>query len=68
MKKSLLLLGLFMTSAAGFSQIDYPESSADVFNKNKEVRLGAIRLLLGNSLDVGFEKIIDRNQSFEPIC
>lgn len=63
MKKALLIIGL-MFSTLTYGQVDFPESSEGVFNKNKEVRLGVARLLLGNSLDVGFEKIIDRNQSF----
>ncbi len=63
MKKTFLLLGLLVSTVA-FSQVDYPESSANVFERKNELRLGAVRLLSGNSFDLGYERIIDRNQSF----
>lgn len=63
MRKILILFGL-MATTAGFSQIDYPESSGSVFEKQHEIRLGAIRLLAGHSLDIGYERIIDRNQGY----
>src|SRR5690606_14140625 len=63
MRKILILLGL-LVATAGFSQIDYPESSGSVFEKQHEIRLGAIRLLAGHSLDIGYERIIDRNQGY----
>jgi len=63
MKKIAFLAGMLL-SYSGFSQTTYPESSDLVFSKKNEVRIGAIRLLAGNSLDLGYERIIDRNQSF----
>ena len=63
MKKIAFIAGMLL-SFSGFSQTTYPESSDLVFSKKNEVRIGAIRLLAGNSLDLGYERIIDRNQSF----
>lgn len=63
MKKIAFIAGMLLSLSA-FSQTTYPESSDLVFSKKNEVRIGAIRLLGGNSLDLGYERIIDRNQSF----
>ncbi|MEG1020583.1 MAG: DUF3575 domain-containing protein [Myroides sp.] len=63
MKKIAFIAGMLLSLSA-FSQTTYPESSDLVFSKKNEVRIGAIRLLAGNSLDLGYERIIDRNQSF----
>ncbi len=63
MKKVLILVGLVINTAV-FSQVDYPESSGSIFEKQNEVRVGALRLLSAHSLDIGYERIIDRNQSF----
>ncbi|WCM42383.1 hypothetical protein MG290_01565 [Flavobacterium sp. CBA20B-1] len=63
MKKVALMFSL-LAGIIGNAQTTYPESSDMVFNKKNELRIGTIRLLTGNSFDLGYERIIDRNQSF----
>ena len=63
MKKIVVIMALFAAVSSN-AQVDYPESSGTAFSKTNELRLGAARLLFGNSLNIGYEKIIDRNQSY----
>ena len=63
MKKIVVIMALFAAVSSN-AQVDYPESSGVTFAKSNELRLGVIRLLSGNSLDIGYERIIDRNQSY----
>jgi len=63
MRKITLLVVVLVASFAN-AQVNYPESSAEVFSKKHELRVGTIRLLTGNSLDVGYEYILDTNQGF----
>lgn len=62
--KHFLTLAFVATSASCFAQIDYPEASGMVFERKHEVRLGTIKLLAGNSLDLGYERVLDRNRGF----
>lgn len=62
--KHYLTLAFAAVSASGFAQVDYPESSGLVFDRKHEVRIGTIKLLTGNSLDLGYERVLDRNRGF----
>lgn len=63
MKKIFLSLVL-LSPIFGFSQVTFPESSANVFDKKHELRLGAINLISGNSLEIGYEYLAHRNYSY----
>lgn len=62
--KKLTLACILLASFAGFAQITYPESSGAVFERKNELKIGAIHLLSGHSLDIGYEHIQDRNRGF----
>ncbi len=63
MKKFYLTLAM-LSPFFGFSQVTYPESSANVFDKKHEIRLSTINLISGNSLEIGYEYLAHRNYSY----
>ena len=63
MKKTILFFLLF-TSFMSFSQEKESESKKDIFNRNHELRLGAVKLLSAGIFETSYEYIKDSNQGF----
>lgn len=62
--KKFTLVCVLISAVSARAQVAFPESSATVFEKKNEIRVGAIRLLSGHSLDIGYERIVDRNRGY----
>lgn len=63
MKKIVLTL-LTLVSVSAVAQTTFPESMNSAYDKKHEIRVGAIKLLSGHSLELSYERVKDKNQGY----
>nr|WP_297307209.1 hypothetical protein [uncultured Flavobacterium sp.] len=64
MKKKIILFVTFSLFSLAQAQVKYPESSSKVYSKSNEIRLGALKALFGNGLELSYERVLDTNKGF----
>jgi hypothetical protein len=64
MKKSLLVVLMLCTVFSINAQNDNDNEKTNIFDRNHEVRLGALKLLSGGIIEGSYEYVLDSNQGF----